>query len=89
MTTKAPSGAGVPVLGVPAPSLGCGAGDDEATRRGRGTLLGALASLRTMQDGKVTITGKQIVLDCFAELVEAMQPSQRSSRRGSSPSTTA
>ena len=25
-----------------------------------------------MQDGKVTITDKQIVLDCFAELVEAM-----------------
>jgi hypothetical protein len=25
-----------------------------------------------MQDGKVTVTGKQIVLDCFAELVEAV-----------------
>jgi hypothetical protein len=25
-----------------------------------------------MQDGKVTITDKQIVFDCFAELVEAM-----------------
>ena len=25
-----------------------------------------------MQDGKVTITDKQIVLDCFAEVVEAM-----------------
>ena len=40
--------------------------------QGRDALLGALASLRTMQDGKVTITDKQIVLDCFAELVEAM-----------------
>jgi len=25
-----------------------------------------------MQDGKVTITDKQIVLDCFAELAEAV-----------------
>ena len=31
-----------------------------------------LASLRKLQDGKVTITDKQIVLDCFAELVEAV-----------------
>jgi hypothetical protein len=45
--------------------------------------------LRKLQDGKVTITNKQIVLDCFAELVEAMQPSKRSSTRGSSPSTAA
>jgi hypothetical protein len=28
--------------------------------------------LRKLQDGRVTITDKQIVLDCFAELVEAM-----------------
>jgi hypothetical protein len=28
--------------------------------------------LRNLQDGTVTITDKQIVLDCFAELVEAM-----------------
>jgi hypothetical protein len=32
----------------------------------------ALGSLRTMADGKITITDKRTVFDCFAELVEAV-----------------
>jgi hypothetical protein len=71
VTAKAPSGLGARA-GRPCPESWLRRGGGGNNPQGHGALLGALASLRTMQDGKVTITDKQIVLDCFAELVEAM-----------------
>jgi hypothetical protein len=59
------------VLGVPAPSLGCGTGDGEATRSVAGRSL-ARRPAWDYAGCKVTITDKQIVLDCCAELVETV-----------------